>query len=156
MKKIIRLTERDLTNIVKSVLNEKRLSASELIKDMTVRDIVDVVNSFSNKQISVKEVKEKIEYMFRPSGGRMNENMDDSSALHDMEVLEDSVYTDSREDINYDIKSMDCEGSRFGNMNSVMVDDDDTIVIRYCKGDDEELEYLKEKGKRLLYRNYGM
>ena len=156
MKKIIRLTERDLTNIVKSVLNEKRLSASELIKDMTVRDIVDVVNSFSNKQISVKEVKEKIEYMFRPSGGRMNENMDDSSALHDMEVLEDSVYTDSREDINYDIKSMDCEGSRFGNMSSVMVDDDDTIVIRYCKGDYEELEYLKEKGKRLLYRNYGM
>ena len=156
MKKIIRLTERDLTNIVKSVLNEKRLSASELIKDMTLRDIVDVVNSFSNKQISVKEVKEKIEYMFRPSGGRMNENMDDSSALHDMEVLEDSVYTDSREDINYDIKSMDCEGSRFGNMSSVMVDDDDTIVIRYCKGDYEELEYLKEKGKRLLYRNYGM
>jgi hypothetical protein len=32
---------------------------------MTLRDVVDVVNSFSNKQISVKEVKEKIEYMFR-------------------------------------------------------------------------------------------
>ena len=156
MKKIIRLTERDLTNIVKSVLNERRVSASELIKDMTLRDVVDVVNSFSNKQISVKEVKEKIEYMFRPSGGGMNENMGDVSALHDMEVLEDSVYSDSREDINYDIKSIDCEGSRFGNMSSVMVDDDDTIVIRYCKGDDEELEYLKEKGKRLLYRNYGM
>ena len=73
MKKIIRLTESDLTNIVNSVLNERRLSASELIKDMTVRDIVDVVNYFSNKQISVKEVKEKIEYMFRPSGGRLNE-----------------------------------------------------------------------------------
>lgn len=65
MKKVIKLTESDLTNIVNSVLNERRLSASELIKDMTIRDIVDVVNSFSNKQISVKEVKEKIEYMFR-------------------------------------------------------------------------------------------
>jgi predicted S18 family serine protease len=73
MKKVIKLTESDLNHIVKTVLNEKRLSASELIKDMTLRDVVDVVNSFSNKQISVKEVKEKIEYMFRPSGGRLNE-----------------------------------------------------------------------------------
>ena len=70
MKKTIRLTESDLTRIVKSVLNERRLSASELIQDMTLRDVVEVVNSFSNKQISLKEVKEKIEYMFRHSGGR--------------------------------------------------------------------------------------
>ena len=54
MKKVIKLTESDLKNIVRSILNEKRMSASELIKDMTLRDIVDVVNSFSNKQISVK------------------------------------------------------------------------------------------------------
>ena len=75
MKKTIRLTESELTRIVNSVLNERRVSASELIKDMTLRDVVDVVNSFSNKQISLKEVKEKIEYMFRPSGGRMNEDI---------------------------------------------------------------------------------
>jgi len=139
MKKVIKLTESDLNHIVKTVLNEKRMSASELIKDMTLRDVVDVVNSFSNKQISVKEVKEKIEYMFRPSGGRMNENMDD-------------VYTDSNEDISYDIQSVDCDGD-FGG--SVDIDEDDTIVIRYCEGDEEELEYLKEKGKRLLYGKYG-
>ena len=140
MKKIIKLTESDLTRIVKSVLNERRVSASELIKDMTLRDVVDVVNSFSNKQISLKEVKEKIEYMFRPSGGRMNEEYE-------------SVYTDSNEEISYDIQSVDCGGD-FGG--SVDIDEDDTIVIRYCEGDDEELEYLKEKGKRLLYRKYGM
>ena len=140
MKKTIRLTESDLTRIVKSVLNERRVSASELIKDMTLRDVVEVVNSFSNKQISLKEVKEKIEYMFRPSGGRMNEEYE-------------SVYTDSNEEISYDIQSVDCGGD-FGG--SVDIDEDDTIVIRYCEGDDEELEYLKEKGKRLLYRKYGM
>ena len=140
MKKIVKLTESDLSKIVKSVLNERRLSASELIKDMTVRDIVDVVNYFSNKQISVKEVKEKIEYMFRPSGGRMNEEYE-------------SVYTDSNEEISYDIQSVDCGGDFGGSVN---IDEDDTIVIRYCEGDDEELEYLKEKGKRLLYRKYGM
>jgi len=65
MKKIIKLTESDLTRIVKSVLNERRLSASELIKDMTLRDVVDVVNKFTNKTISIKEVKEEIEYKFR-------------------------------------------------------------------------------------------
>jgi hypothetical protein len=65
MKKIIKLTESDLTRIVESVLNERRLSASELIKDMTLRDVVDVVNKFTNKTISIKEVKEEIEYKFR-------------------------------------------------------------------------------------------
>ena len=99
MKKIVRLTESDLTNIVNSVLNERRLSASELIKDMTLRDIVDVVNSFSNKQISVKEVKEKIEYMFRPSGGRMNENMEDENG-YDME--DENDYDEEMEDTNED------------------------------------------------------
>jgi hypothetical protein len=65
MKKVIKLTESDLTRIVKSVLNERRLSASELIKDMTLRDVVDVVNKFTNKTVSIKEVKEEIEYKFR-------------------------------------------------------------------------------------------
>jgi hypothetical protein len=65
MEKIIKLTESDLTRIVESVLNERRLSASELIKDMTIRDVADVVNKFTNKTISIKEVKEEIEYQFR-------------------------------------------------------------------------------------------
>jgi len=65
MEKIIKLTESDLTRIVESVLNERRLSASELIKDMTIRDIADIVNKFTNKTISIKEVKEEIEYKFR-------------------------------------------------------------------------------------------
>ena len=73
------------------------------------------------------------------------------------EQEEYSVYSDSNEDISYDIQSVDCD--RFDNVyrgGTVDIDEDDTIVIRYCEGDDEELEYLKEKGKRLLYRKYGM
>jgi hypothetical protein len=65
MEKIIKLTESDLTRIVESVLNERRLSASELIKDMTIRDVADIVNKFTNKTVSIKEVKEEIEYQFR-------------------------------------------------------------------------------------------
>jgi hypothetical protein len=65
MKKIIRLTESDLTRIVKRVVNERRLSAHDLIKDMTLRDVADVVNKFTDKTISLKEVKEEIEYKFK-------------------------------------------------------------------------------------------
>jgi hypothetical protein len=68
MKKIIKLTESDLTRIVKSVLNERRLSAHDLIKDMTLRDVADVVNKFTDKTISLKEVKEEIEYRFKNRG----------------------------------------------------------------------------------------
>jgi len=64
-KKINRLSESDLTRIVESVLNERRVSASDLIKDMTLRDVADIVNAFTSKTISLKEVKEEIEYKFR-------------------------------------------------------------------------------------------
>ena len=37
----------------------------------------------------------------------------------------------------------------------VDIDEDDTIIIRYCEGDDEELDHLKKKGKLLLYSKYG-
>jgi hypothetical protein len=32
---------------------------------MTIRDVADIVNKFTNKTISIKEVKEEIEYKFR-------------------------------------------------------------------------------------------
>ena len=60
-----RLTERDITRIVESVLNERRLSASDLIKDMTLRDVTELVNSFSEQHITIKTVKEEIEHMFK-------------------------------------------------------------------------------------------
>jgi hypothetical protein len=41
------------------------LSAHDLIKDMTLRDVADVVNKFTDKTISLKEVKEEIEYKFK-------------------------------------------------------------------------------------------
>jgi hypothetical protein len=34
--------------------------------------------------------------------------------------------------------------------------DEETIVIRYCKGNEEDLEYLKEKGLRLLQWEYSL
>lgn len=53
--------------------------------------------------------------------------------------------------IDWDIKSVDCEGSRFGNTSSMRVDYDEdnnpTVRIRFCKGDNDELHYLKSKAR---------
>ena len=60
--------------------------------------------------------------------------------------------------INWDIKSVNCEGSRFGNMSSMGVDEDEDgnirVRIRYCEGDDEELNYLKRKARREIEQTY--
>jgi hypothetical protein len=60
---------------------------------------------------------------------------------------------DSEENISYDIKSVECDGNE---MDGYVDIDDDTIVIRYCKGNNESLEYLKRKGKKLLYSDHGL
>jgi hypothetical protein len=68
--------------------------------------------------------------------------------------------TSMDEHINFDIKTTDCEGSSLGNMSSMGVDEDEdgniVVFIRYCKGDDEELEYLKRKARREIASNYGV
>ena len=44
---------------------------------------------------------------------------------------------------NYDIQSKDCSGSRRA---SNVYLDGETIVIRYCRGNEAEIPYLKQKG----------
>ena len=99
MKKIIRLTESDLTRIVRRVIRENE---------------GDMYTDFGRKSIPTK----------------------------------------SREDISYDIQSVDCGGKNEMD-GHVDIDEDDTIIIKYCEGDNEELDYLKNKGKLLLYSKYG-
>jgi hypothetical protein len=86
MKKVIRLTERDLTRIVKRIVNE----------------------------------------------------MDG----------------DSDDEFSFDIKSVRCDDKTFKDGHVDIKGD--TIVIRYCKGDDDSLEYLKRKGKKLFLSQHGM
>ena len=64
-------------------------------------------------------------------------------------------YGDSDKDISYDIKSVECDRSDYGD-GHVDIDEDGTIVIRYCKGDNESLEYLISKGKKLLHSKHGL
>jgi len=65
------------------------------------------------------------------------------------------IPTKAHEDISYDIQSVDC-GGKNGMDGHVDIDENDTIIIRHCEGDNEELDYLKKKGKGLLYMKYGM
>jgi len=62
---------------------------------------------------------------------------------------------DSDEDISYDIQSVKCNENEL-DLDDVYVDEDDTIKIRYCKGDSKKLEYLKRKGKMELYSKHGL
>lgn len=71
----------------------------------------------------------------------------------------DSLYTDSREDFQFDIRAVDCDPSQEYTDGTVDIDEDedgnDIIVIRYCRGDKKSLRKLTEKGKKLMYGKYG-
>jgi len=73
-------------------------------------------------------------------------------------LSEESDY--EMEEIIYDIKTTDCEGSSLGNMSSMGVDEDEdgniVVFIRYCKGDDEELEHLKMKARMEIASKYDL
>ena len=65
------------------------------------------------------------------------------------------LVNESDEDISYDIQSVKCNENEL-DLDDVYVDEDDTIKIRYCKGDNKKLEYLKRKGKMELYSKHGL
>jgi hypothetical protein len=67
----------------------------------------------------------------------------------------EDVYTDSREDFQYDIRGVRCDEDTFTS-GHVDIDEDDVIVIRYCKGNEDSIDRLKLKGERLLRSKYGM
>jgi hypothetical protein len=67
----------------------------------------------------------------------------------------EDVYTDSREDFEYDIRGVMCDDDVFTS-GHVGVDEDDVIVIRYCEGNEDSIDRLKRKGERLLRSKYGM
>ena len=56
-------------------------------------------------------------------------------------------------EFSYDIQSVDCGDEVMSG--HVDIDEDDTIIIRYCEGNEDDLEYLKERGKKFLYAKYG-
>lgn len=144
MKKTIRLTESELTNLVKRIVNEMEEKTPDYIK---------VYHMYKNGEVSKKDFYGYMGVLEKHERQDLIDYIESQKHSSILDEEYESVYSDSNEDISYDIQSVDCGGD-FGG--SVDIDEDDTIVIRYCEGDDEELEYLKRKGKKLLYRKYGM
>jgi hypothetical protein len=67
-------------------------------------------------------------------------------------ILKESDH-DIDEHITWDIRATDCEYSgRIGYISSMGVDydedDNPVVMISYCKGQEDELEYLKEKARK--------
>jgi hypothetical protein len=183
MKRIIRLTERDLTRIVRRVIKENEAPERYVI-DVETGNMVGthkygvgfVVNKIGERMgyesdptsIPNGTKMEKMDLGFDDDNYEDRDGFDkyssnDFSSLRNIEEEMGDMYTDfgrknmsakSREDISYDIQSVDC-GGKNGMDGHVDIDEDDTIIIRYCEGDDEELDYLKKKGKLLLYSKYG-
>jgi hypothetical protein len=190
MRKIIKLTESDLTRIVRRVIREEEEDDDDDggyytfdfggPKDSTAL-ISDIVELIENSE-DVNDFKMKIKQYTKNNQEDFNKLSDDERddidrfinsiiTRHDFpsllnieeEVMMGDMYTDfgrkkiptkSREDISYDIQSVDC-GGKNGMDGHVDIDEDDKIIIRYCEGDNEELDYLKNKGKLLLYSKYG-
>ena len=145
MKKTIRLTESELTNLVKRIVNE--------MEENKTPDYIKVYHMYKNGEVSKKDFYGYMGVLEKHERQDLIDYIESQKNSSMLDEEYESVYSDSNEDISYDIQSVDCGGD-FGG--SVDIDEDDTIVIRYCEGDDEELEYLKRKGKKLLYRKYGM
>ena len=145
MKKTIRLTESELTNLVKRIVNE--------MEENKTPDYIKVYHMYKNGEVSKKDFYGYMGVLEKHERQDLIDYIESQKHSSMLDEEYESVYSDSNEDISYDIQSVDCGGD-FGG--SVDIDEDDTIVIRYCEGDDEELEYLKRKGKKLLYRKYGM
>ena len=54
----------------------------------------------------------------------------------------------------YDIKAIDC-GDKVQEGYADVNPDTGEIIVRYCKGDENELDYLKKYGYELAMANYG-
>ena len=62
---------------------------------------------------------------------------------------QEKINSESNEDFTYDIKAVDCESSQSYKDGHVDIEEDNDgngiIKIRYCRGDKENLNYLKER-----------
>ena len=85
------------------------------------------------------------------------------NVISDKQMIYDRIYqkvshsiSEIIKDVYYDISSINCGNNSEGRSGTVDIDDYGVIIIRYCEGNDKDLEYLKEKGKKLLQTKYKM
>jgi len=163
MKKIVRLTESDLARIVKRVIKENNAPERNVI-DLGTGKMVGTHKY--GVGFVVNRIGERMGYESHPTsipnGTKMKRDNDYEEDFSSLRIREenDSLYTDSREDFQFDIQAVDCDPSQGYTEGTVDIDEDedgnDIIVIRYCRGDKKSLRKLTEKGRTLMYDKYGV
>jgi len=147
MKKLIRLTENQLTNLVKRIVNES-------MEEDNLSDHIKIYHMYKNGELDKKTFYSFVGILDRHEKERLMEYIKSEKEESLDENIED-VYTDSREDFEYDIRGVMCDDDVFTS-GHVDVDEDDVIVIRYCKGNEDSIERLKRKGEMILRQRYDM
>ena len=151
MKKLIRLTESELTNLVRRIINEQT-------EEDNLSDHIKIYHMYKNGELDKKTFYSFVGILDRHEKERLMDYIKGQKEQSLDEQIED-VYTDSREDFKFDIKAVDCDPSQEYTDGTVDIDEDedgnDIIVIRYCRGDKKSLRKLTEKGKILMYDKYG-
>ena len=147
MKKVIRLTEKELTNLVKRIVNEQ-------MEDDSLSDHIKIYHMYKNGELDKKTFYSFVGILHRHEKERLMDYIKSQKEESLGENIED-VYTDSREEFQYDIRGVRCNEDTFTS-GHVDIDEDDVIVIRYCKGNEDSIDRLKLKGERLLRSKYGM
>jgi len=147
MKKVIRLTEKGLTNLVRRIVNEQ-------MEDDDLSDHIKIYHMYKNGELDKKTFYSFVGILHRHEKERLMDYIRRQKEEMLDEEIED-VYSDSREDFQYDIRGVRCDEDTFTS-GHVDIDEDDVIVIRYCKGNEDSIDRLKLKGERLLRSKYGM
>jgi hypothetical protein len=147
MKKLIRLTENQLTNLVKRIVNES-------MEEDNLSDHIKIYHMYKNGELDKKTFYSFVGILDRHEKERLMEYIKSEKEESLDENIED-VYTDSREDFEYDIRGVMCDEDTFTS-GHVDIDEDDVIVIRYCKGNEDSIERLKRKGEMILRQRYDM
>jgi hypothetical protein len=150
------LDRRDKERLLDYIKSEKEESMNESVdmyENTLYSDIMDLIrNSNSSHEESVSILRSIADEMT----SERKVKRDAVSRFRDYRLSEsDDVYTDSREEFQYDIEGVRCNEDTFTS-GHVDIDEDDVIVIRYCEGNEDSIERLKRKGERLLRSKYGM
>jgi hypothetical protein len=147
MKKLIRLTENELTNLVKKIVNER-------MEEDNLSDHIKIYHMYKNGELDKKTFYSFVGILDRHEKERLMDYIKGQKEESLDEQIED-VYSDSSEDFQYDIRGVRCDEDTFTS-GHVDIDEDDVIVIRYCKGNEDSIERLKRKGEMILRQRYDM
>ena len=160
MKKVVRLNETNIKRIVKRVVKEEKEKETDLytslhslrnsINDIKVasllKDKKEALSKLEDILSTVRDMEDKTK-----SKRKVNE---ENEFYMDTNYSRPSYLSRSDEGPKYDIKAVDC-GDEVRKGYADVNPDTAEIIVRYCKGNEHELDNLKKYGYELANAMYG-